>query len=96
MPLNPMSKSPPPRGLIERAERNLDELRRTSELARHQLRDLDVEADHLRGIGGVGLDKGRAALGVAAPAERRLRPERRGRRDDDQDREQPPHNRATV
>ena len=40
-----------------------------------QLRDLDVEADQLRGIARVGLDERRAAFGVAAPTEDLLRAE---------------------
>ena len=57
------------RRLIERGERDLHELRRAAELARDQLRDLDVEADDLRRIARVGFDKRRAAFGVAAPAQ---------------------------
>ena len=59
-------------GLVERCERDLDELRRATELLSDQLRDLDVEADELRRILGVRLHERRPALGVAAPAKDRI------------------------
>ncbi len=65
------------RGLIERGELHLQELRRPAKLAGDQLRDLDVEANELRGIARVGLDERRAAFGIAAPAQDLLRAERR-------------------
>ena len=63
----------PLRGLIERGELHLQELRCPAKLAGDQLRDLDVKANELRGIARVGLDERRAAFGIAAPAEDLLR-----------------------
>ena len=67
------------RGLIERRELHLQELRRAAQLSRDQLGDLDVEADQLRGIARIGFNERRAAFGIAAPPQR-LRC-RRGRAD---------------
>ena len=57
--------------LIDRREGDHDESRRTAHAARDERRDLDVEADDLLGIGGIGLDERRAALRVAGPAQLR-------------------------
>ena len=79
-------------GLVERCERDLDELRRATELLRDQLGDLDVEALHSLGMLRVGFDVRRAAFRIPCPPKRRrllsstfARRERK--RDDDRGRE---------
>jgi hypothetical protein len=59
--------------LVELREGDLDELRRPAERTRDELGNLDVQADQMRRIAAIGLDERRAPLGIAAPAERRLR-----------------------
>ena len=58
---------------VDTREPGLDESRSAAEAGGEQLRDLHVEADDARGIGRVGLDVRRAALGVTAPAQLGLR-----------------------
>ena len=69
MPLSPMSKSPRARRLIERRELHLDELRRSAELPRDQLGDLDVEAHQLLRIAGSASTNG--APPSASPPQRK-------------------------
>ena len=60
-------------GLIDRGPQHLHEACAPAQPARERFRYLDVEATDLGRVGGVGFDEGRAALGVAAPPERRVR-----------------------
>ena len=55
--------------LIDRAKRDVDELRRPAESGGEQLGDLDVEADEPIGVRGIGFDERRAAFGIAGPAQ---------------------------
>ena len=55
-------------GLVDRREHDLHELRRAPQAACEEAGDLDVEADLLLRMRRVGLDKRRAAFGVARPA----------------------------
>ena len=57
---------------LDRRPRHLHEHRRAMQVVSDHRRDLDIEAAHLRWISGVGLDEGRAALRVTAPAQRRV------------------------
>jgi hypothetical protein len=73
-------------GLVDRLVGHLHEQRRSSEALCERLGDLHVEAAHVRGIRRVRLDERRAALRVAAPAQRAAGPGHE-RRDGDDDRE---------
>ena len=53
--------------LIDRGPLNLHEAGAPADPARDRLRHEDVEAADLQGVGGVGLDERRPALGVPAP-----------------------------
>ena len=53
--------------LVDRGERDLDELRLPAEATGNQLGDVDVESRNSRRIGGIGFDVRRAALGIAGP-----------------------------
>jgi len=56
--------------LLDRRPLHLDELRLAAKPVSDHPRDLDVEPAHRRRIGRIGFDERRAALGVAAPAQR--------------------------
>jgi hypothetical protein len=56
---------------VEARESDLHEARYAAEPFGEQLRDVDVETDDAGWIGGVGLNEGRTAFGVAAPAQLR-------------------------
>ena len=53
--------------LGEVRERDVDEARRAAQTAGQQIGDLDLETDDAIRVGRVGLDIGRAALGIAGP-----------------------------
>jgi len=57
--------------LVDLAKIDVDELGPAAEPARHQRRDLDVEANEIVGSGRIGLDERRAPFGVARPAKDR-------------------------
>src|SRR6185369_6588276 len=59
--------------LLDRCPGDLYELRWTVQVTRDQLGNFDIEAAHARRVIRVGFYEGRAALGIAAPAEGRRR-----------------------
>src|SRR4029079_3232442 len=76
-------------GLDDRGEGDENELRGTTQPSGEEVGDLDIESNELIGIIGVGLDLGRAAFGIACPAERLwggLRRGPRGRHGEENDR----------
>ena len=54
--------------LVDGRELDVDELRRTAERARQEVRDLDIEAHERVRLRRIGLHERRAAFGVAGPA----------------------------
>ena len=69
MPLSPMSKSPRAADASRVVKPTCTKRGDAAEAGGEQLRDVDLEADDARRIGGIGLDERRAAFGVAAPAQ---------------------------